>query len=372
MIRVLIVDDSSTVRRIMLAALSGEATVKVVATASDGLDALEQLKSFAVDVVITDLEMPRMNGLELIAELTLKHRGLAVIVMSKAASNSRATVAALAAGAVDFVTKPGGDGDNGRMSAESLRNLLVPKIKLHAKGRIGPAWTVGGAKGVLGGHSATVQYRPNSNAGASQLRKKNPTHRIEAVAIGISTGGPHALARFVTDLPANLGVPLLIVQHMPPTFTQLLAERLASGCALSVKEAKGGETLSGRGEIWIAPGGRHLVVHRQGARILLALSDAAPEQSCRPAADVLMRSMVGVWGKSVLGVVMTGMGSDGTAGSRAIVEAGGSVLVQDEASSVVWGMPGSVVRAGLADQVVPLEMVASELSGRVRQGRLLG
>ena len=373
MIRVLVVDDSSTVRRIMLNALAGEPSVKVVATACDGVDAVEQVKSNEVDVVITDLEMPRMDGIGLISALGQSHKDLPVIVMSKAASTSRATVAALAAGAVDFVTKPGGDGDNGRMSAESLRDLLVPKIKLHAARR---AKTGAIASKPLerptktGERPATITASRHVPAGNGQLRPRNKQQRIDAVGIAISTGGPHALARFVADLPADLGVPVLVVQHMPPTFTQLLAERLDTACPLPVREAQGGEVLTGRGELWIAPGGKHLIAQRQGARVGLALNDGPSEQSCKPAADVLLRSMAQVWGQNVLCLVMTGMGADGTAGSRAIVDAGGAVMAQDEATSVVWGMPGSVVRAGLVDQVLPLEALARELTSRVRQGRM--
>lgn len=374
-IRVLVVDDSSTVRRIMLNALAGEPSVKVVATASDGVDAVEQVKANQVDVVITDLEMPRMDGIGLINALGQSHKDLPVIVMSKAASTSRATVAALAAGAVDFVTKPGGDGDNGRMSAESLRDLLVPKIKLHAARRARTATQTERAgntptkPGFKPGGTTTMLTR-TAPAGTGQLRPRTKQQRIDAVGIAISTGGPHALARFVAELPADIGVPILVVQHMPPTFTQLLAERLDTTCALPVREAQGGEVLNGGGELWIAPGGKHLIAQRQGARIQLALNDGPPEQSCKPAADVLMRSMAQVWGQNLLGLVMTGMGADGTAGSRAIVDAGGCVMAQDEATSVVWGMPGSVVRAGLVDQVLPLDALARELTSRVRQGRL--
>jgi two-component system chemotaxis response regulator CheB len=193
---------------------------------------------------------------------------------------------------------------------------------------------------------------------------------VDAVVIAASTGGPQALSQLVPALRAELAVPVLIVQHMPEDFTRLLAERLDGAGALMVQEGVPG-TLIRPGEVWLAPGGRHMVLHRGPAGVELQINDDPPENSCRPAADLLFRSAAEVYGRRVLGVVLTGMGSDGLRGSEVLVEAGGSLLAQDEASSAVWGMPGEVVRAGLAHAVLPLERMAAEITRRVGVGRSL-
>ncbi|HEY1187173.1 MAG TPA: CheB methylesterase domain-containing protein, partial [Gemmata sp.] len=202
-------------------------------------------------------------------------------------------------------------------------------------------------------------------ARALPLRGKG---RVEVVVIGVSTGGPNALARVLPELPADLPVPVLIVQHMPAGFTGLLADRLAKASRLAVKEAAGGERLAAQ-KVWLAPGGQHLEVTTAAPGWGLRLTQDAVENSCRPAADVLFRSAARAFGPGVLAVVMTGMGQDGHKGCEAVRAAGGQVFAQDEATSVVWGMPGSVVRAGLADKVLPLEQLAGEIARRARAGR---
>lgn len=363
MIRILVVDDSSVVRRAVLTALSNDPVLKVVATASDGQDAIEQLRRHPADIVITDLEMPRMDGLGLIAYLTQNYPHVPVLVLASAANPSRSTVAALAAGAVDYVTKPAGS--NAGASVDAVAAALVPKIKLHASRRLGKRLS-----GVSSAPNEQDSLEAPAYTGPLKLREKLQTHNIDAVGVAVSTGGPQALTKFVAALPADLGVPMLIVQHMPAAFTKLLAERLDTQCVLPVREAAGGEVIGGKGELWIAPGGLHMLAERRGPRIQLALSDAAPEQSCKPAADVLLRSMAQVWGGNVLAVVMTGMGADGTAGTRHVIDAGGAAIAQDEPTSVVWGMPGSVARNGLVDSVLPLERLGREVVARVRQSRL--
>ncbi len=191
---------------------------------------------------------------------------------------------------------------------------------------------------------------------------------IEVLAIGASTGGPNALAEVVPRLPGDLPFPVLVVQHMPPLFTRLLAERLNSQSKLRVREAEAGRELK-PGEVWIARGDYHMVVARSGSSVCLTLNQNPPENSCRPAVDVLFRSVAQVFGASVLGVVMTGMGSDGARGAAQIRDAGGEILVQDEASSVVWGMPGAVVSAGLADKICPLAELSGEVVHRITAGR---
>ena len=194
--------------------------------------------------------------------------------------------------------------------------------------------------------------------------------RIEIVAIGVSTGGPNALAALLPTLPQDLPVPVVIVQHMPPLFTRLLAERLNAQSALSVHEGSAGVTLEA-GHVWLAPGDYHMEMGREGLAVRLRLQHGPPENSCRPAVDVLFRSVVKTYGAGTLAVILTGMGQDGLRGCEQVVEAGGQVLVQDEASSVVWGMPGFVARSGLADQVLPLDALGGEIVRRVRLGRTL-
>jgi two-component system, chemotaxis family, protein-glutamate methylesterase/glutaminase len=194
--------------------------------------------------------------------------------------------------------------------------------------------------------------------------------RIDIVAIGTSTGGPTALAELVPQFPADFPVPIVIVQHMPPVFTRLLADRLNRSAQVKVREGQEGERVES-GQLWIAPGDRHMAVARKGGDVVLALKQDPPEHSCRPAVDVLFRSVAQAYGANALAVVLTGMGSDGTRGARAIRDAGGEVIVQDEATSVVWGMPGSVVAARLADRICPLTNIVPEVIRRVTFRRML-
>jgi two-component system, chemotaxis family, protein-glutamate methylesterase/glutaminase len=198
---------------------------------------------------------------------------------------------------------------------------------------------------------------------------RNLVQRVEVVAIGVSTGGPNALAALLPQWPATLPVPIVLVQHMPPTFTKLLAERLAAKSALRISEGTLGQTLE-PGHAWVAPGDFHMIVKQDAAAVRLHMHQGPQENSCRPAVDVLFRSVAETFGPHALAVVLTGMGQDGLRGCEAIREAGGQVLVQDEASSVVWGMPGFVARAGLADKVLPLDQLGVEILRRVEEGRI--
>jgi two-component system chemotaxis response regulator CheB len=251
-----------------------------------------------------------------------------------------ATLDALTAGASDYVTKP----SNVAGFAQSLANVreqLIPKLK---------ALT---GIGVRSAHAARVPPPPPGPRGQR-------TGPFQAIVLGSSTGGPDALSKVLTGLPPTLPVPILIVQHMPPVFTRLLAQRLDATCPLRVTEAAEGDAVV-PGRVLIAPGGSHLEVRRRGAGIVVRLSDAPPENFCRPAVDVLFRSAVTVYADRLLAVVLTGMGRDGEKGARLVRTAGGEIIVQDEPTSVVWGMPGAVANAGLADAVVPLPRVTSEV-----------
>jgi two-component system chemotaxis response regulator CheB len=252
------------------------------------------------------------------------------------------TLQALAAGANDYVTKPTGQG--GRESAmKAVRESLVPLVV----------------------HWGRLARRDPPTSRAIEVRQPRARKvEVEAVVIGSSTGGPVALTSIIPGLPANLIAPILVVQHMPAVFTRMLAERLNERSSVGVWEATDGMEVEA-GHVYIAPGGRHMAVRRDGVKVGIVLGDGPPENSCKPAADVLFRSAAEVWGAATLALVLTGMGQDGLAGARAVVNAGGTAIVQDEASSVVWGMPGAIAKAGLAEAMVPLGNIANVLQRRV-------
>jgi len=293
--------------------------------------------------------MPVMDGLETLVEIRKLYPKLPVIMFSTLTERgAAATLDALALGASDYATKPSNTGSPA-VAIERIRTELIRKIK--ALCGVAPLKLL-----PLPGFRPAVKVRLRSDA------------RIEIVAIGTSTGGPNALTALLPQLPADFPVPIVIVQHMPPLFTRLLAERLNTLARLEVQEGKEGQKLH-RGQVWIAPGDYHMTVVRKGTEFVLAINHDPQENSCRPAVDVLFRSLAQTYGANVLAVVLTGMGADGTRGSADIREAGGEVIVQDEASSVVWGMPGNVVAASLADRIYPLGGIAPEVVRRVSMGR---
>jgi len=271
-----------------------------------------------------------------------------------------ATLDALAAGASDFVAKPVVEGpEEGRAFVD---REVIPRLRALTRS-VHEAPADPKPQPPRSAFAAAVAARPAPPPPAPRT-----SSRIEAVAIAVSTGGPLALAQLIPALPADLPVPILVVQHMPALFTRILADRLSGLSALKVREAKDGDLLE-PGRVYLAPGGHHLLVGRAGALPVLRLDDGPPENSCKPAADPLFRSAAEAWGAGLLAVVMTGMGRDGCAGAERIRARGGAVLAQDEATSVVWGMPGAVVAAGLAEEVVPLAGLATAIAGRVLRGR---
>ena len=349
-IRVLIVDDSATIRSLLTATLSADTELKVVAVAVNGQAAVEMVAATPPDIVLLDVEMPVLDGISALRQIRRLQPRLPVIMFSSLTERgAKSTLDALLAGANDYAAKPAGL-DPAAVAAV-IRDDLVAKIKaLVPRGqRLDRPATV----------APSVIRRPAASAAGP----------VRAVVIGVSTGGPSALAEVLPALAGEAKVPVLIVQHMPAFFTTQLAERLTKTCGRDVREATDGSPLRG-GEILLAPGGRHLAVAGDAAAPRVRLTDDPPEQSCRPAADVLFRTAAKVWGDGVLGVVLTGMGRDGLAGARAIVEAGGTVIAQDEFSSVVWGMPGEVAKAGLADAVLPLAQIGPDVALRLtRRGR---
>jgi two-component system chemotaxis response regulator CheB len=348
-IGVLICDDSATIRGILSATLGGDPDLKIVGTAVNGEACLATIPTAKPDLVLLDVEMPVMDGITTLREIRRRFGKLPVVMFSSLTERgAKATVDALLAGANDYVAKPAGL--DAREVADRIRVDVIGRIKsLVPRGAAGP-----------GGRSP----RPTGATAAPPRAVRQD--RIQGVVIAVSTGGPTALAEVLPAFVPDARVPTLVVQHMPAFFTAHLAERLAKTAGLPVREATDGEVVRA-GEVLLAPGGRHLEIVSDAGQPRVRLSDAPPENSCRPAADVLFRSAVKLWGSGTLGVVLTGMGKDGLAGSREIVAAGGSVIAQDEFSSVVWGMPGEVVRAGLADAVLPLPQVGVEVALRLKR-----
>jgi len=351
-----VVDDSVVVRRLVSDVLAGDPRLEVVGSAANGKVALAKIPQLNPDIITLDVEMPVMDGLETLEHLRALHPRLPVIMFSTLTERgAAATLDALERGARDYVTKPANVGSV-TASMEAVRAQLVPRI-VALCGRAVPAAPTG--------HTVPPTPAP------TVPRTTAAQHRVDVLAIGASTGGPDALVTVLSALPASLPVPVVVVQHMPPVFTRQFADRLDRRCALRVREAAGGELLS-PGEVLLAPGDHHLRLRRSGDRVVTTLDQGTPENYCRPAVDVLFRSVSEVYGAHVLGVVLTGMGADGARASVDLVAGGGTVYAQDEATSVVWGMPGAVVAAGSAARVLPLAEVAPAVLARLATGRAAG
>jgi two-component system, chemotaxis family, protein-glutamate methylesterase/glutaminase len=352
-IRVLVVDDSTVIRRLVSDTLNSDPALEVAATAPNGRIALAKIPQINPDVVTLDMEMPEMDGITTLVELRKTYPRLPVIMFSTLTQRGAIeTLDALAKGANDYVTKPANVGSV-TAALQNVRNELIPKIKGFCP------WSQPAP-------AAPVFKKPLVSAPRKPLTAG--TGRIDVVAIGVSTGGPNALATVLARIPETFSVPIVVVQHMPPIFTKHLANRLDQTSPLTVREAESGDVIHAGG-VWIAPGDYHLVLNRQTTNVKLHTNQLPPENSCRPAVDVLFRSVSEIYGANVLAVVMTGMGQDGLRGCGVIHDAGGRILIQDEASSVVWGMPGAVAHAGLADRVAPLDRLADEIVREAQLGR---
>jgi two-component system, chemotaxis family, protein-glutamate methylesterase/glutaminase len=380
-IRVLVVDDAVVVRRLLSDVLGAEADIEVIGVAANGRIALQKIAQSTPDVVTLDVEMPDLDGVATLRRIRATWPTLPVIMFSTLTERgAAATLDALAAGASDYVTKPANVGSV-TVAMARIREELVPKVRALAtsNGVTGATpWrpTTKGDSSIAPPATPTVTGAANS---AATKAAPAPATRgtglasspgqPEIVAIGVSTGGPNALAALLPSLPADLPVPVAIVQHMPPLFTRLLAERLNAQSSLSVIEGQSGMVVKS-GAVYIAPGDYHMELRRSGDTTIIGLIQTPAENSCRPAVDVLFRSVARVYGSRAVGVVLTGMGQDGLRGAEAICEAGGRVIAQDERTSVVWGMPGFVARAGLADKVLPLEDIAADIVRRIVNPRV--
>ncbi|MBP7230635.1 MAG: chemotaxis response regulator protein-glutamate methylesterase [Syntrophaceae bacterium] len=366
--KVLVVDDSILFRKAMTEVLTSLPDVEVVGQAQNGKLAVQKVRELQPDLVTLDMEMPEMDGLAVLDALKAAGNMPVVIVVSALTrQGGKLTLQALQKGAFDFVTKP--ETANAEESRKALLEELTPRIK---------ALTLRfGIRGILRGAAAVPQEQTKSQAVAAprpaidsvgvRMARLTGAAKPELVLMGVSTGGPNALAVILPTLPL-LGVPVLIVQHMPPIFTQSLAESLSSKCALRVREASHGETAEAD-TIYIAPGGRHmrLVPGPEGCK-MIQITDDPPENNCRPAVDYLFRSVAHHFPGRAMGVILTGMGSDGTLGLRLLKRHGCFVIAQDEASSIIYGMPKSAVDAGVVDEVLPLETIAGRIASVVRSG----
>lgn len=337
-IRVLFADDSAVMRSLLRMVLQPQPSLEIVGAATNGREALAAFEELHPDLVLLDIEMPGMNGLEVLSGIRRCNRQVPILMCSTLTwRGARITLEALARGATDYVTKPGAQSGL-REGVETLTRELVPKI--------------------LALFPGDSQTSAASEARAiPSIPLPPPAHTPRVVVIGVSTGGPAALESLLPKLPSSFPLPILIVQHMPRLFTGLLADRLNSLCALRVREAAP-DVRPEPGVVDIARGDWHLELTRD---FRLRLHQSEPENFCRPSVDVLFRSASAACTGRVLGVILTGMGSDGLAGCRAIRAAGGAVLVQDAATSVIWGMPGAVAQAGLASKILPLEAMPAEI-----------
>ncbi len=344
-IRVMVVDDSVVIRRLVVHALEQDPTLQVVGTASNGALGLQRIPQLDPDVVTLDIEMPDMDGLAMLRRIRHDHPHLRVIMFSTLTERGAAiTLEALTLGADDYVPKVSNEASRDE-SMFRLTAEMVPKIKQFFRLPVN-------------GNAAVV---PCGSAAQPGMRLRwDMARRPEVVVMGISTGGPAALGAILPHFPADFPLPILIVQHMPPLFTRLLAERLNANCPLRVEEASQGSVVA-PGKVLIAPGDFHMKLIAGHGVVSVSLDQSAQQNFCRPAADVLFRSAGEVYGGAVLAIVLTGMGQDGLHGVEVLKAQGACVFAQDEASSVVWGMPGAIVNAGLADQVLPLDQVAPEI-----------
>ncbi len=343
-IRVLVVDDSVVIRRLVTKALSSEPVIEVVGTASNGAIGLQRIPELKPDLITLDIEMPDMNGIEMLKRVRQEYPHLRVIMFSTLTERGAGiTLQALSLGADEYVAKVSNEGS----LDESLRRLqedMIPKIKQFF-GVNGPS--------------------PAAQPAAAPIQPVKPVVpgvklKPKVVVVGVSTGGPAALAAILPSLPSSFPLPILVVQHMPPVFTRLLAERLSEGCQLKVREASQDDPVE-PGTVLLAPGDYHMKVVSKGGAVRIALDQTPQQNSCRPAVDPLFASAAEVYGGAVVAAVLTGMGRDGLRGAEALKARGATVIVQDEASSVVWGMPGAIAGAGLADRVLPLDQVVHEI-----------
>jgi two-component system chemotaxis response regulator CheB len=358
----MVVDDSVVIRGMISRWIGAEPDMEVSASLRTGLDAVNQIERIKPDVAVLDIEMPELDGISALPQLLAKKRDLVIIMASTLTRrNAEISFKALSLGAADYIPKP--ESTREASAAETFHHDLIQKIRhlgARARRRASPAAS---PSMPAPERSREVSAQPVAAPLAQLQLARQPFSMLapRVLLIGSSTGGPQALMTLVAEIgPVIDRFPVLITQHMPPTFTTILAEHLARASRRPAHEAVDGEIVK-PGRIYLAPGGRHMRVVRHGAETAIALDDGPPVNFCKPAVDPLFNSAIDVWQGSIMSVILTGMGSDGMRGGKDIVAAGGSVIAQDEATSVVWGMPGAAANAGICAAVLPLNQIAPKL-----------
>jgi two-component system, chemotaxis family, protein-glutamate methylesterase/glutaminase len=362
-LRVMVVDDSVVIRGLISRWIESESDMVVAASLRTGLDAVKQVERVDPDVAVLDIEMPDLDGISALPLLLAKKPNLIIIMASTLTRrNAEISFKALSLGASDYIPKP--ESTREPAAAETFRHDLIQKIR-HLGAKVRRAVQVSASPPLAPALERSRDLLPRPplapSANLQLLRRPFSTQMPRALVIGSSTGGPQALMTLVGEIGAVIDrFPVLITQHMPPTFTTILAEHLARASRRPAHEAIDGEIVRA-GQIYLAPGGRHMRLARHGIEAVIALDDGPPVNFCKPAVDPLFISAIDIWQGGVLALVLTGMGSDGMRGGKEIVAAGGSVIAQDEASSVVWGMPGAAANAGICAAVLPLDQIAAKL-----------
>ncbi len=359
----MVVDDSVVIRGLISRWIGAEPDMVVAASLRTGLEAVNQLDKVKPDVAVLDIEMPELDGISALPKLLAKKRDLIVIMASTLTRrNAEISFKALSLGASDYIPKP--ETTREPAAAEIFHHDLIQKIRTFGaklrRAPVVPGRALAPVPGVTHDKAHEVLPRP-ALVHPQLITRAFSSHAPRVLLIGSSTGGPQALMSVVTELgPVIDRFPVLITQHMPPTFTTILAEHLARSSKRPAHEATDGEVIKA-GRIYLAPGGRHMRAARHGVDAVIALDDGPPVNFCKPAVDPLFTSATEVWQSGTLALVLTGMGSDGMRGGKDIVAAGGNVIAQDEATSVVWGMPGAAAHAGICAAVLPLNQIAPKL-----------
>lgn len=352
--RVMLVDDSAAIRGFFRRALESDSGIRIVAAVGNGQTAIDTLRRVRAEIVVLDIDMPVMDGLTALPGLLAIDPSVKIIMASAlCAANADISLKALSLGAADYIPKP--EAGARRYEADSFRHELVGKVRVLGRARRGPSAT---GRLRLRGLSESPSERL-ARGGGFTLRPPSALPPA-ALAIGCSTGGPQALLRLIAGLGADFGLPVLITQHMPAAFTGILAAHLAKAAGREAREAADGEAVRAGG-IYVAPGNFHMLVEGGAGDAVIRLSQAPPENFCRPSVDPMLRSMAETWGGRLLAAILTGMGHDGLGGAHCVVERGGTVIAQDEATSAVWGMPGAVAAAGYCSAVLPLDALAAKV-----------
>jgi two-component system chemotaxis response regulator CheB len=365
--RVMVVEDSAVIRGLITRWLNADPSITVVGSASNGAMAVQSLDRYDPEIVVLDIEMPVMNGLEALPKILEIKPDVQVLMASTLTTrNAKISMEALTLGAADYVPKP--ETNRGVTTSETFQKDLISKVINLAAAK----------RRQLGG----IAYTPMINsiltkdlhpvAGtvkAPQLRKVSK-RTVEILVVGSSTGGPQALMKLFSDLkPSEINIPILITQHMPASFTGILASHLSSSTGFDVVEGQNDMKLE-NGKAYLAPGDFHMIVEKKAGGHYLSINQNDKENFCRPSVDPMFRSAIKGYGSGCLGVILTGMGHDGLDSSRMLVEAGGNLIAQDEASSIVWGMPGVVSEAGLCCSIAPLDQIAQKIINLITGGRV--